>query len=301
MTSITIITIVVVALLTVIIFGLAWLDYSSCIKAYRVETDAGKHDEEILKEYHSKKKKSGLVGIICSYLALTALFGLFCVGVAYKASGENFSINNQTVLVVKSGSMSDYYDKELAEEYKEYPIYHFDVGDICVFEKVTEDKKLDKGEVYGYKLKDTIITHRLVEIHEGNLYEFRGDNNPISDPYYVKGESIIYHYTGHKVPGIGAFILYAQSIFGIWSLAGIIGVAVSSEIVYYQLNKINKARDKIIYNPEKKPAEEETAERKIKAQFKRRDGTTVTIYDKEPTAEAPSKTHEEEEGAKDEK
>lgn len=304
MTSITIITIVVVALLTVIIFGLAWLGYSSCIKAYKVETDAGKHDEEILKEYHSKKKKSGLVGIICSYLALTALFGLFCVGVAYKASGENFSINNQTVLVIKSGSMSDYFDEKLAEEYKEYPTYHFDVGDICVFESLKDETNLVKGEVYGYKLKDIIITHRLVEIHEGNIYEFRGDNNPSSDPYYVKGESIIYHYTGQRVPGIGAFILYAQSIFGIWSLAGIIGVAVSSEIVYYQLNKINKARDKIIYNPEEKPAEEETAEkskRKIKAQFKRRDGTAVTIYDKGPTAEAPSKTHEEEEGAKNEK
>jgi signal peptidase I len=162
----------------------------------------------------------------------------------------------------------------------EYKEYHFDIGDICVFEKTNEDTELVKGEVYGYKYKDIIITHRLVEIHEGNLYEFRGDNNSISDPYYVKGENIIYHYTGQKVPGIGAFILYAQSIFGIWSLAGIIGVAVSSEIVYYKINKINKERDKIIYIPEEKQVEEEI---------------------KEPTAEAPSKTHKEEEGASNEK
>ena len=68
MTSITIITIVVVALLTIIIFGLAWLGWSSCIKSYKMEVDQGKHDNAILKDYHSKKKnKLELIGIICSF------------------------------------------------------------------------------------------------------------------------------------------------------------------------------------------------------------------------------------------
>ena len=311
MTSITIITIVVVALLTVIIFGLAWLGYSSCIKAYRVETEAGKHDEEILKEYHSKKNKSGLVGIICSYLALTVLAGLFVTGVVYKAQGENLAIGNQTALVIKTGSMSDYYDKDLADKHPEYKISQFDIGDICIFE--TNFTELREGEVYGYKYKDIIITHRLWKYdRETGCCEFRGDNNfypeNVSDAAYygiVYREDIVYHYTGKKIPGIGAFILYAQSIFGIWSLAGIIGVTVSSEVVYYQINKINKARDKIIYRPEEKPTEEveqeEKPKRKLKAKFKRRDGTLVEIYDKGPTAEAPSKTQKEEEGAKNEK
>ena len=281
MTSITIISIVVVALLTGIIFGLAWLGYSSCIKAYRIETEAGKHDEEILKEYHSKKKKSGLVGVISSYLALAILFGLFSIGIVYKAQGENLSINNQTVLVIKSGSMSDYYSEELASEYKSlgYKDLQFGVGDVCVFESLTEDTELVKGEVYGYKYKNIIITHRLVNIYEGNIYEFRGDNNPASDPL-VKGENIKYHYIGQKVPAIGAFILYAQSYFGIWSIIGIIGVAVSSEIVYHQIKKINKTRDKIIYIPEEKPIEE---------------------IIQGPTAEVPPSTGEEKEGVEDEK
>ena len=327
MTPITIITIVVVALLTIIVFGLAWLGYSSCIKAYRVETEAGKHDEEILKEYHSKKK-SGLVGSIISYLALTLLAGLFTIGVVYKVRGETLAINNQTVLVIKSGSMADYYNDELANEYIEYPTYHFDVGDICVFEKTSENTELVKGEVYGYKYKDIIITHRLVDDTDG-VYKFRGDNNPIADPYHIKRENIIYHYTGQKVPGIGAFILYAQSYFGLWSIIGIIGIAVSSEVVYHKLNKINKQRYKLINNPEEKVLEKtltkedidkdkfskavafildiwpekpkEQEEKSIKAQFKRSDGTLVTIYNKEPSAEAPSKAHEEKEGAENEK
>ena len=249
MTSITIITIVVVALLTIIIFGLAWLGWSSCIKSYKMEVDQGKHDNAILKDYHSKKKnKLELIGIICSYLTIVILAGLFITGAIYRARGENLAVDNQTALVIKTGSMSDYYNQELADNHPEYKISQFDVGDICIFE--TDFNELVEGEIYGYKFNDIIITHRLVEIHEGNIYEFRGDNNSISDPYYVKGESIIYHYTGNKIPGIGAFILYAQSIFGIWSLIGIIGITVSSELVYHQIDKINKARDKMIYIPE---------------------------------------------------
>ena len=256
MTSITIITIVVVALLTVIIFGLAWLGWSSCIKSYKMEVDQGKHDNAILKDYHSKKKnKLELIGIICSYLIIAILAGLFITGAIYRIQGENLAVGNQTALVIKTGSMSDYYNQELASEHPEYKISQFDVGDICIFE--TNFNELVEGEIYGYKFNDIIITHRLVEIHEGNLYEFRGDNNPISDPYYVKGESIIYHYTGNKIPGIGAFILYAQSIFGIWSLIGIIGVAVGSELVYYQIDKINKARDRLIYISEEEEAKNE--------------------------------------------
>ena len=91
--------------------------------------------------------------------------------------------------------------------------------------------------------KKNIITHRLVSIN-GDLYEFRGDNNPISDGLKVHKEDIVYHYTGHKIKGIGSFVLYAQSIFGIWSLLGIVGIATASEVVCYKIEKINKGRDK---------------------------------------------------------
>ena len=255
MNSITIITIVVVVLLTVVIFGLTWLAYSSCIKSYKLEVAQGKHDELIVNEYRIKKKSiSNLIGLICSYLVLSVLLSLFITGVVYKASGENLALNNKTVLVIKSESMAEYYNDELSLQYKELGYnadYQFDIGDICVFEKLSGDTELDKGEVYGYKYKDIIVTHRLINIEDG-VYEFRGDNNPISDPYYVKRENIIYHYIGKKIPGLGAFILYAQSYFGIWSLIGIIGIAVSSEIVYRKIDSINKDRNNIIpfYKPQ---------------------------------------------------
>ena len=252
MNSITIITIVVVALLTAIVFGLTWLAYSSCLKAYKLEVDQGKHDQEIFKEYHAKKKKrkkvGGILGLIGSYALLAILLALFVTGVVYKARGENLTFNNETALVIKSGSMSGFYDEDLANKYQEYnydTTLQFGVGDICIFEQTSDDTELVEGEVYGYKYKDIIITHRLIREFEGR-YEFRGDNNPSADGVLVPKERIIYHYTGKKVPGVGAFILYAQSYFGIWSLTGIVGVAVSSEIVYFKINKINKERDKLL-------------------------------------------------------
>ena len=251
MTSITIITIVVVALLTIIIFGVTWLAYRSSIKLYEKEVKEGKHDAEIDKEYNAKKTKGGLVGIICSYVVLLGLLSAFVVGIVYKASGDNFHIDNKTALVIKTGSMSGFYDDKLAQKYETIgydSALQFEVGDICVFEKVTSEDELVEGEVYGYKQKDIIITHRLVGSREG-LYEFRGDNNPSSDRLLVEKERIVYHYVGKKVPAIGSFVLFAQSYFGLWSFIGVIGVFVASEIVYYRVDKINKNRNKEMRGP----------------------------------------------------
>jgi hypothetical protein len=255
MDSITIITIVVVASLTVIIFGLTWLAYSSCIKAYKMEVEQGKHDSEINQEFHGKKKKGSIVGLIASYTIIALLAGLFITGMVYKGRGENFSINNQTVLVIKTGSMSDFYTETYEATVPE-DVRHlqFDVGDICVFENVKPEDELVVGEVYGYKYKNIIITHRLLDV-EGENCLLRGDNNPIEDFIYVAEEgrtytttrdNIVYHYTGKKVPGLGAFILYTQSYFGIWSIVGLTGIAISSEVVYHKINKINKERDALI-------------------------------------------------------
>lgn len=251
MNSITIITIVVVALLTIAIFGLAWLGWTSCLKAYKVEVNLGKHDTEIHKEYHFKKKKNkgGLIELISSYLVLLILLSLFITGLVYKINGENFIVDNKTILVIKSDSMSDFFDDKLAEQYRILgydSLLHFSIGDICIFEKITDDAVLVKGEIYGYKYKDIIITHRLIdEVNEG-IYRFRGDNNPVSDQLLIRREHIIYHYTGKKLPGIGAFVLYAQSYFGIWSLTSIIGIAISAEIVYHKLEAINRRRSKYL-------------------------------------------------------
>jgi len=218
MTPITIITIVVVALLTLLIFWLMWLGYSSCIRMYKLEVQSGKHDLDISKEKNKKIKTKDVLGIVGSYALLSLLVTVFVSGIVYRASGNNFVINNQTALVIKTGSMSDFYDDETASKYNYDTSLHFNVGDICVFDRVFLTDELTIGDVYGYKYKDTIITHRLIG-SKNNGYIFMGDNNPISDYDFTKRlvsrEDIIYHYNKSKLPGIGAFVLYAQSYFGI--------------------------------------------------------------------------------------
>ncbi len=246
MKSITIITIVVIALLTAIIFGLTWLAFSACIKSYKMEVSLGKHDEDIRRQYQ-EKKKGGLIGLIGSYVVLSAFLAIFITGIVYKASGEVFTINNKTSLVIKTESMSAFYNDEIAMKYHGDKSLQFGVGDICVFEKMNDQDELVEGEIYGYKYEGVIITHRLDTIHETG-YEFRGDNNPVSDfdatHQLVTRDEVLYHYTGKKTPGIGAFILYAQSYFGIWSLVGIIGVTVFSEVANHKISKINEKRYK---------------------------------------------------------
>lgn len=240
MLSITIITIVVIAFLTLIIFGLTWLGYSSCLKAYRLEVLTGKHDKEIIEMYTSKKKW-GWAWLISSCLILILLLFIFFVGLSYKIKNENIVINNKTILVIKSDSMADFYNESIAEEWNNDRSLQFSIGDICVFEQVKDTDELIRGEVYGYKRKNIIVTHRLVDIRN-NSYRFKGDNNPVDDGYSVEHSSVLYHYTGQKIRGLGCFILYAQSYFGLWSLICMIIVLISSEIVSHKIDKINKQR-----------------------------------------------------------
>ena len=205
----------------------------------------GKHDAAITADYESrlKNKKKDIVGIVVSYSILSLLAGLFVIGLAYKISGDSLVFGEKTHLVIETGSMSKYYNDDLASTYQanNYKTLHFDAGDICTFKRLSDTDELVEGEVYGYKYKGIIITHRLVKVYD-NWYEFRGDANAASDPFRIKRSAIIYHYTGDKVPGVGAFVLFAQSYFGLWSIIGIIGIAVSSEVILYQINKVNKIR-----------------------------------------------------------
>ena len=253
MVSITIITIVVVAILTAVIFGLAWLGYVSCLKALKLEISQGKHDNEIRNEYIYADKRKQITIKIISYtltcILLIVLLSLFITGLSYKALGENLTINNKTILVIKSGSMSEYYDEDISKKYEDLGYsdnLQFNIGDMCVFEKTNAEEPLILGEVYGYKYKNMIITHRLIGTYTNDageiFYIFRGDNNPSRDQILVPTNNIIYHYTGSKIKAIGAFVLYAQSYLGIWSLVCLIGIIISSDIVLHKVQKLCKER-----------------------------------------------------------
>ena len=257
MGSITITSIVVVVVLAGAIFGLAWLGYSACLKKYKVELAQGKHDIELCEELNSKKQKkvtNKIISYVLTSILLLALLGLFIAGIVYRNNNNSFSVNGNTALVIKSGSMSGFYDDALTDDYEELGYdknLQFSYGDICFFEKASDELKI--GEVYAYSYNNIIITHRLVDTQEvkdsnGNIiktyYIFRGDNNPSKDQTLVSADKILYHYTGHKIPVIGDLILFAQSYLGIWCIICVIGIIISSDIVLNKIQKLNNQRFK---------------------------------------------------------
>ena len=256
MISTTIIAIVVVAILTTVIFGLAWFGFSSCIKLYKIEVDQGKHDTEIYKQYFSRSKKDikvKVLSVVITLILLLILVTLLVFGFIYGDGDKNLTIKGYTPLVIKSGSMSKFYNDELEEEYTKLGYskeLQFRMGDICIFNKANSEE-LILGEVYGYKYQGIIITHRLIGTHDitddsGNIvatyYVFKGDNNPTKDQVLVSADKIVYHYVGKRIPFLGAFVLYAQSYFGIWSLLCLAGIIISSDIVLRKISKISQKR-----------------------------------------------------------
>ena len=238
MSAITIITICVIAILTVVIFALTGLGYHSVYAYYKLELSQGLHDNELIKEHRSKRKHkvSGIIGTIVSYTALTLLVSLFTVGVIYKVNNKIPTFNNQTALVIRSDSMKEFYSAETDFDNK----YQFELGDIIFCR--TDFTDLVIGDVYGYKYKSIIITHRLISYNEDTgVAVFKGDANPSADPAVLR-EQIVYHYTGDKIKGFGAFILYAQSYFGLWSIIGITTVAIGSEWTLLAIDNANKKR-----------------------------------------------------------
>ena len=255
MGSIAIITIVVVAILVVAIFGLTWLGYASTLKEYKMELDQGKYDIELCHELYRKKDKNQIVrttGYLVLALFIIALLGLFGVGIYFKTINKNVSIGGNTVLVVKTGSMSKFYDDNLAEDYAKLGYdqkLQFAVGDICFFEEIDEELKI--GEVYAYYYKGNLITHRLVGTQQvkdnnGNIvktyYVFRGDNNQSNDQTLLTEDKVLYHYTGIKIPMIGGLILFAQSSTGMWSLICMFGLIISSDYVVRRIKELNDER-----------------------------------------------------------
>lgn len=247
----TTITLVVVAILTCLIFGLAVAAYISIIKSEKTLIRNGEKDEELLNEDIASQKKSSkvwnILSIVFSTIIMVGVLTMAGIGISYKASGQQFLINNQTKLVIVSDSMDGFYSEEykltLPEDAKKQ---QFAIGALLTFNKVSEDETLDVYKVYGYQLPNgKIITHRLIGFSETGLLIFRGDNTAGRDNY-VKRDQVILRYTDKKVDNIGLFILFSQSGFGLYSLISVAGVYIISEVFLAKYKKMTQERLKLL-------------------------------------------------------
>lgn len=83
-------------------------------------------------------------------------------------------------------------------------------GDLVIV-KETDNEKLKEGDVIAFRNGDSVITHRIVEKieNEGKIqYKTKGDNNNVTDNWYVLPEQIegLYQFKVSKIGNIAMFI-----------------------------------------------------------------------------------------------
>lgn len=247
-------TIIVVAILTILVFMLVFVACSSFIKAEKLEIENGHRDDEMRQDIEKEKKKSSkILNIFGSVIGGAIAVGLLAVAslaIIYRASGEQFSINNHVSLVIVSDSMDGFYNDdyriEMLENKETAEKDQFRIGDLLDFTKVAEDQELTLFDVYGYKTSQgRIITHRYIGNAEDGKLIFRGDNTGGRDSYVTR-EQIVLHYEDLRIPRVGLFILFSQSGFGLYAFISAIVIYVVVEIYAAKYDKMIKERLKAI-------------------------------------------------------
>lgn len=247
------VTIAVVAVLTCLIFLLAILSFKSFLQSESQSLALGEKDKELLKEEEESKRKSSKVVNVLSWclsgLLVLGMASMAGVAIGYRAQGKQFSIKDKTGLVIATDSMDGLYSEEYRLELPENAEERqFSIGDILIFEKVSEEDELALYEVYGYKMPSgKIITHRLIGFTDSGRLVFRGDNAAGRDNL-VKREQVVLRYDGHRIKRLGFFVLFSQSGFGLYSLISVIGVYVMSDAFVHKYNKMRKSRLEALKN-----------------------------------------------------
>lgn len=242
-------TIILVAILTALIFTLTIVAFSTICKSEKREIELGNRDAEIKEDIEKEKKKSSkalnIISSIVGGVVALSLLAASVTAVVYKAQGEQFAINNQVSLVIVSDSMDGFYNEtwklELPADAEKD---QFKIGDIVTFEKITEEEELIPFEVYGYKnSKGQTITHRYIGENPKNPEQliFRGDNTGGRDSY-VDRSQVVLHYTDHKIPQVGMFVLFSQSGFGLYSFISVICIYALAEVYGIKYDRLIKSR-----------------------------------------------------------
>ena len=245
-------------MITMIVSGLMAFGYYTIIKTTRKLSNVGLLDDEFREEDHKNKKRwlSTLLNVVS--ITLASVLILLCgVGLTYRLTNEQIVINNKTAFVISSNSMESFYNedykKSLVSDVMSYQNVseeeatnyiestQFYTGDLLGFSTLNNDDNIVLYEVYGYlNKKGQVITHRLVGI-DGDKYIFRGDNT-FSNDAKVSRDQILYHYGNYRLVGVGIFVLFFSSSFGLYSIFITILVMVMADFFQHRYQKIRKER-----------------------------------------------------------
>jgi signal peptidase I len=151
------------------------------------------------------KKALKIVNHFISTILILILLCSFYVMISSKVTGGQPSILGNQLMLVLSGSMEP----------------TISTGSVVGVKEVDDTTKLKKGDMvtfYSPIKKNTIVTHRILEVKgQGQFTEYitKGDNNKTSDPRPVPHSKIIGKYSGINIPYLGYILQFLQSKNGI--------------------------------------------------------------------------------------
>jgi signal peptidase I len=151
------------------------------------------------------KKTIKIINHLVSTILILILLCSFYVMISSKITGGQPSIFGNQLMLVLSGSMEP----------------SISTGSVVGVKPVENTSKLKKGDVitfYSPIKKDTIVTHRIIDVvGQGDFTQYltKGDNNQTDDPRPVPHTKVIGKYSGVNVPYLGYILEFLQSKNGI--------------------------------------------------------------------------------------
>ena len=185
-------------------------------------------------------KKAKILPIALSiYFALS--LGLFITNLVYRSTPY---VNGQYYVSVNSDSMSKALDSNtylmvnnLNNRIAKY--------DIAVFSKVDDKTEIKKFDIILFKKEGKLITHRIIEIQEGEKYRTQGDNNAQPDDWVLERENIIgIHSKNLRFMSFLNYLTYTPGFYvAMIGVTYIIGVSIYFDIENEKLLKKVKTQE----------------------------------------------------------
>lgn len=229
-----------------VIFTLLYRNYALSTVA---EYESGQMDVDLIDETIIKNKKNAKlhrrilrrVKQVLTILLIAALIPFMLLAIYSKITNGVAMIGGKGIIAVASASMSM---KNEANPYLANINNQFNTFDVISLEKVESPSELNLYDVIAFTNDEgTNIIHRIVGVQQtpnGPRYVTRGDSNNADDEYKPSIDDVIGEYSGTRVPYVGAFIMFLQSLSGIFTIAAVIYCLIMIESTG---NKIYVARE----------------------------------------------------------
>ena len=215
-------------------------------KLYRatiINIENGSFDAQIIKEEQETKKIKKNIG----HLILVSIQIVLIIIIGYSLVTQNHPVRYfARPSIVLSGSMSEK-NKKNTYLYENNLNNQIAVSDMIFIEKLPE--KLNKYDIIVYRKDNHLIVHRLIEVKQDENgekhYILRGDaNNKSDDP--INREQMIGVYRGHKIPYLGFFVRFLQSIPGLLCILLIFIINIITPMINKKFYDVKKVRADLI-------------------------------------------------------